>query len=171
MGQDLALLTMRDGYVLEKMAADGPPLTEEWRELLRRKLSSHRLALEGGIPADLAMIDARVTFRCASGLTDVRTLCLPGTYVPGGAFLPVTTFYGLALLGLREGQSMAFGRPEGRRDWVVLEKVLYQPSAVQPQPAAQERPRIRLVAGGRFGQSFVAANENGPGEGPGPSAA
>ncbi|MBO9629700.1 MAG: hypothetical protein J7516_09720 [Shinella sp.] len=169
MGQNPALLTLRDGYVLEKMAADAPPLTEEWRTLLHSKLSSHRLALEGAIPADLAMIDARVTFRCASGLTDVRTLCLPGTYVPGGAFLPVTTFYGLALLGLREGQSMAFDRPEGRRDWVVLEKVLYQPASAQPAP--KERPRIRLVAGGRFGQAFHAANENGPGEGPGPGAA
>ena len=41
MGQNPALLTMRDGYVLEKMAADAPPLTEEWRTLLRRKLASH----------------------------------------------------------------------------------------------------------------------------------
>lgn len=171
MGQDPALLTMRDGYVLEKMAADWPPLTEEWLTLLRRKLSSRRLTAEGGMPADLATIDARVNFRCASGLSDTRTLCLPGTYVPGGAFLPVTTFYGLALLGLREGQSMAFDRPEGRRDWIVLEKVLFQPTAVMAVPPEPERPRIRLVAGGRFGQAFVAANENGPGQGPGPSAA
>lgn len=54
------------------------------------------------------------------------------------------------------------------RDGYVLEKVLYQPASAQPAP--EERPRIRLVAGGRFGQAFVAANENG-GEGPGPSAA
>ena len=171
MGQDPAYLTPRDGYVLEKLAADRLPLTEEWLRLLYRKLACRRLALEGGIPADMAMIDARVTFRCASGLEDTRTLCLPGGYVPGSAFLPVTTFYGLALLGLREGQSLAFDRPEGRRDWVVLERVLYQPAAVPLRPQAQARARIRLAAGGGFGHGFVAANENGPGPGPGPSAA
>ena len=171
MGQDPATLTMRDGYVLEKMASDWPPLTEEWLALLRHKLAARRLPIEGRIPADLATIDARVTFRCASGLADTRTLCLPGTYVPGGAFLPVTTFYGLALLGLREGQSVAFARPEGRRDWIVLEKVLYQPAPNLAAPSVVERPRIRLVAGGRSVHAFTAANENGPGEGPGPSAA
>ena len=44
-------------------------------------------------------------------------------------------------------------------------------TTVPSKPAEPERPRIRLVAGGRFGQAFVAANENGPGQGPGPSAA
>ena len=171
MGQDPATLTMRDGYVLEKMASDWPPLTQEWLELLRCKLAARRLPMEGRVPTDLATIDARVTFRCASGLVDTRTLCLPGTYVPGGAFLPVTTFYGLALIGLREGQSVAFARPEGRRDWIVLEKVLYQPAPAMAAPSVAERPRIRLVAGGRFAHAFAAANENGPGEGPGPSAA
>lgn len=159
------MLTARDRYVLEKMLSDWPPLTDEWMVLLRRKLS--RSQRPGRMPADLATIDTRVSFRCASGLTDTRTLCLPGTYAPGSAFLPITTFYGLALLGLREGQSMAFDRPEGRRDWIVLEKVLFQPEA----PAEVARPLFRLVAGGLVERSFAAANENGPGTGPGPSAA
>ena len=171
MGQDPAMLTMRDGYVLEKMLRDWPPLTEEWLALLKRKLAGGRLAAAGRVPADLAMIDARVSFRCASGLTDTRTLCLPGTYAPGGAFLPVTTFYGLALLGLREGQSMTFDRPEGRRDWIVLEKVLFQPAAASPASAPASRSRFRLVAGGLGTRAFAPANENGPGGGPGPSAA
>ena len=171
MGQNPSMLTARDRYVLEKMLSDWPPLTEEWLVLLRRKLSAGRLdQIPGRMPADLATIDTRVSFRCASGLTDTRTLCLPGTYAPGSAFLPITTFYGLALLGLREGQSMAFDRPEGRRDWIVLEKVLFQPQVPQA-PAEVARPLFRVVAGGLAERSFAAANENGPGTGPGPSAA
>lgn len=174
MGRDPAMLTARDFYVLEKMRRDWPPLTEEWSALLDRKLAAGRLPVEGRPSADVATIDARVSFRCASGLTDTRTLCLPGSYAPGSAFLPVTTFYGLALLGLREGQTMAFARPEGRRDWVVLEKVLFQPAAVPDLshiavPSA--RPAFRLIAGGLEDRAFTPANENGPGAGPGPSAA
>lgn len=170
MGQDPAMLTARDGYVLDRMLRDWPPLTSEWLTLLKRKVSAGRLSVEAGAPADLAMIDARVSFRCASGLTDTRRLCLPGSYAPGSAFLPITTFYGLALLGLREGQSMAFDRPEGRRDWIVLEKVLFQPAGADPIPLAP-RHSFRLIAGGFVERAFTAANENGPGRGPGPSAA
>lgn len=174
MGRDPAMLTVRDVYVLEKLRSDWPPLTDEWAALLERKLSTGRLPAEGRPPADLAMIDARVSFRCASGLTDTRTLCLPGSYAPGSAFLPVTTFYGLALLGLSVGQAMAFARPEGRRDWIVLEKVLFQPVAVSDLSCASiplARPAFRLVAGGLEERAFAPANENGPGAGPGPSAA
>ena len=174
MGCDPAMLTARDLYVLERLRRDWPPLTEEWSTLLTRKLSAARLPAERRPPADLAMIDARVSFRCASGLTDTRTLCLPGSYAPGSAFLPVTTFYGLALLGLREGQAMAFARPEGRRDWVVLEKVLFQPAAVPDLSHAavpSARPAFRLIAGGLEERAFTPANENGPRTGPGPSAA
>lgn len=174
MGRDPAMLTARDGYVLEKMLRDWPPRTQEWLALLKRKLSGGRLPAGARIPADLAMIDARVTFRCESGLSDTRTLCLPGTYAPGSAFLPVTTFYGLALLGLREGQAMTFDRPEGRRDWIVLEKVLFQPAVGGPvpeAPAEAARAPFRVIAGGLTERAFTAANENGPGQGPGPSAA
>jgi regulator of nucleoside diphosphate kinase len=174
MGQDPCMLTARDGYILDRMLRDWPPLTDEWLALLRRKATARRLPAQGRIPDGLAMIDARVSFRCASGLTDMRTLCLPGTYAPGSAFLPVTTFYGLALLGLREGQSMAFDRPEGRRDWIVLEKVLFQPAiaeAVLRTDAQATPPALWLIAGGLVERSFAPANENGPETGPGPSAA
>jgi len=174
MGCDPAMLTARDLYVLERLRRDWPPLTEEWSTLLTRKLSAARLPAERRTPADLAMIDARVSFRCESGLTDTRTLCLPGSYAPGSAFLPVATFYGLALLGLREGQAIAFARPEGRRDWVVLEKVLFQPVAAPDLSFAavpSARPAFRLIAGGLEERAFTPANENGPRTGPGPSAA
>ncbi|MGB3876232.1 hypothetical protein [Shinella zoogloeoides] len=172
MGRDPGLLTARDGYVLEKLLHDRPPLTDEWFRLLKRKLSLGRLPLDAPLPAGLATVDARITFRCASGLTDSRTLCLPRVYAPGSAFLPITTFYGLALLGLREGETIHFDRPEERRDWLVLEKVHYQPAAAEiPDLAPDARPAFRLIAGGLAGRGFVAANENGPGSGPGPSAA
>lgn len=170
MGQDPGLLTARDGYVLDRMFGDWPPLTAEWLTLLTRKLSAARLPEGARTPAGLATIDARVTFRCASGLTDSRTLCLPRSYAPGSAFLPITTFYGLALLGLREGESLRFDRPEGRQDWIVLEKVLYQPGAATEEPPVAW-PSFRLIAGGLADRAFCPANENGPGSGPGPSAA
>ncbi len=170
MRQDPAMLTARDGYVLERMLHGWSPPTPEWLSLLKRKLTAGRLPAEGRTPADLATIDARVTFRCASGLTDTRTICLPGTYAPGGVFLPITTFYGLALLGLREGEAMAFGRPESQRDWVVLEKVHFQ-TGTPPHVPVEARPAFKLIAGGLAERAFSAANENGPEPDPGPSAA
>jgi len=170
MRQDPATLTARDGYVLERMRRDWSPLTPEWLALLERKLTARRLPAEGLIPADLAAIDARVTFRCASGLTDTRTICLPGTYAPGGVFLPITTFYGLALVGLREGETVTFDRPEGIGDWVALEKVHFQAGS-RASSSGDARPVFKLIAGGLAGRAFTAANENGPGPGPGPSAA
>ena len=173
MGQDPGMLTARDGYVLDRMLRDWQPPAEEWLALLKRKLSAGRLPMDAPVPAGLATIDARITFRCASGLADSRTLCLPRDHVPGGAFLPITTFYGLALLGLREGETFHFDRPEGRRDWVLLEKVLYRPVAAgiaRPEPPVAW-PTFRLIAGGLADRAFAAANENGPGPGPGPSAA
>ena len=170
MGRDPGLLTARDAYILEKMVHDRPPLTPEWLALLTRKLSGGRLPPEARLPADLAALDARVSFRCASGLTDTRTLCLPRAYVPGSAFLPITTFYGLALLGLREGQSVAFDRPEGRRDWIVLEQVLFQQAAAEPVSPAPRQP-FRLIAGGLSERTLMAANENGRGPDSGPPAA
>jgi len=170
MGQDPGILTARDGYLLDKVLRKWPPLTEEWQALLQRKLSSDRLPADAPTPPDLAAIDTRVSFRCASGLTDTRTLCLPGTYTPGGAFLSITTFYGLALLGLREGETISFDRPEGRSDWLVLEKVHFQPAAAISSQSSQRAP-FRLIAGGLTDRAFTAANENGPGDGPGPSAA
>ena len=117
------------------------------------------------------MIDARVAFRCESGLADTRTLCLPGAYAPGGILLPVTTIYGLALLGLREGETMRFDRPGGRPDWVALDRVLYQPANTGlgvPGSPPVARPALRVATGGR---DRAAANENSPGPGPGPSVA
>lgn len=169
MERDCAMLTTRDGYVLERMLREGPPLTQEWRALLKRKLAAGRLPAESRIPPDLATIDARVSFRCASGLTDTRTICLPGIHAPG-VFLPITTFYGLALLGLREGEAMTFDRPEGQRDRVVLEKVHFQAGTRTAAPA-DAPPVFRLIAGGLAERAFTAANENGPGPDPGPPAA
>lgn len=176
MDRDFCLLSARDGYLLDRMLRDWPAPPEEWRRLLKRKIgTAARLPLDVRVPLDLAVIDARVSFRCARGWSETRTLCLPQVYTPGSAFLPITSFYGLALIGLREGQSIAFDRPEGRRDWIALEKVHFQPSA----PEAGRRddkvpvsPGVRLIVGAPRGSGrFLPANENGSGSGPGPSAA
>ena len=165
MGRETGLLTARDGYVLDRMFASWPPLTEEWLSLLERKLTLARLPADAPAPAGLATIDARIAFRCESGLTDTRTLCLPRAYVPGSAFLPITTFYGLALLGLRTGEAIGFDRPDGRLDWIVLE------TGAGTEPESAGRPPVGVIAGGREQRAFAPASENGPGQGPGPSAA
>ena len=53
MGRDPGLLTARDGYVLEKLLHDRPPLTDEWFRLLKRKLSLGRLPLAPDGQAEL----------------------------------------------------------------------------------------------------------------------
>jgi regulator of nucleoside diphosphate kinase len=175
MGDEPSMLTARDRYVLERLGDTGPHATKEWLDLLRRKLSGGSLPAGAPVPGDLATVDARVAFRCESGLRDVRTLCLPGLYVPGAAFLPVTTLYGLALLGLREGQSVEMMRPGGRPDRILLEKVLFMPARHPPGEPLDARRPLRLSVGGAparaWCRALVAANENAVGEGDGPPAA
>lgn len=172
MERDCCVLTERDRYVLEKMRGDGRP--EAWLALLRRKFSGARPLDAGAVPPDVATIDARVSFRCGGGRADVRTLCLPGSYTPGGGFLSISSLYGLALLGLREGQSLVIERPDGRREWIVLEKVHFQPNVMKQRPTM---PRcagswmVRLSVGRQDGRAFGAANENSGCDDPGPPAA
>ncbi|WP_416798163.1 hypothetical protein [Ciceribacter azotifigens] len=176
MGQNPGMLAPRDRYVLERLLQDRPSAEKEWLALLRRKLAARRLPADGPVPAGLATIDSRVSFRAANGFVGTRTLCLPGTCAPGSAFLPVTTLYGLALLGLREGEVMGFDRPNGGQDWVMLEKLHFRP-AVGPKltktPARPSSLALRIAIDGLSERAFAPANQNGtgPGEGPGPRVA
>ncbi|MFC3165478.1 hypothetical protein [Ciceribacter thiooxidans] len=176
MGQNPGMLAMRDRYVLEKLLQDRPPAEKEWLALLRRKLATRCLPEGAPIPAGLATIDSRVSFRAANGFAGTRTLCLAGTYAPGSAFLPVTTLYGLALLGLREGEVMGFDRPDGGHDWIMLERLHFRPAATR-EPAKKLRPSpalaLRLAPTGLSERVFSPANQNGggPDDGPGPGVA
>lgn len=150
MERDACVLAARDGYVLDKIRRDWRSAPEEWLAVLERKLAAARLPAGSATPPGLAVIDARVSFRCARGWNETRTLCLPRGYAPGSAFLPVTSLYGLALVGLGEGRSIAFER-HGRRDWILLEKVWFQPAPALSTPAENAPPArraFRLIRGG-----------------------
>ncbi|HLP70454.1 MAG TPA: hypothetical protein VK181_23355 [Rhizobium sp.] len=176
MGQNPGMLAARDRYVLERLLQDWPSVEKEWLALLRRKLSARHLPADASMPAGLATIDSRVSFRAANGFTGTRTLCLAGTYAPGSAFLPVTTLYGLALVGLREGEVMGFDRPDGGRDWIMLEKLLFRPGAMQDvvqKPRPSPALALRFTPAGLSERVFSPANQNGrgPDDGPGPCVA
>lgn len=176
MGQNPGMLATRDRYVLEKLLQDRAPAEKEWLALLHRKLAARHLPVGVPLPAGLATIDSRVSFRAANGFAGTRTLCLAGTYAPGSAFLPVTTLYGLALLGLREGEVMDFDRPDGGCDWIMLERLHFRPvitrdgaNKLRPSPALA----LRLAPAGPSERVFSPANQNGTGPegGPGPCVA
>lgn len=99
--------------------------------LLREKLASARVVATDEIHPLVATLNSRVAFGIDNGPAQTRILVgCPFRNGLVGLTLPVSTLYGLALLGLREGQSVEVG-DGGERRRVTLHRVLYQPEAAR----------------------------------------
>ena len=72
MGRETGLLTARDGYVLDKMFADWPPLTEEWLALLTRKRMLARMPADAPAPLEFVTPETARAASSASSAAAVR---------------------------------------------------------------------------------------------------
>ncbi len=144
-------LTSKDFSILEVMLERRIASGDRIVPLLERKLAAASVVLVDSIEADVATLNSRVVFRIDGGPAETRTLVQGEVRGMVGTGLPLTTMRGLALLGLREGQSMGIESAAGERQTILLEKVLYQPEAARRQFAPQAapdtppRPALRLV--------------------------
>ncbi|ANL68606.1 hypothetical protein AMC82_PC00042 (plasmid) [Rhizobium phaseoli] len=171
---DQCLLTTKDYTLLETMHDD--PLVRDTAllRLLRRKMASAIVMFREDLPEDIASLNSRVTFSI-DGRCDTRVLTTGRMTTPVGMLLPVDTLRGLALLGLREGQTIAIDNVEGRVEVIMLNAVNYQPERMMRRSdglpvriGLADKPMLRLVQG--VGPVCSARPPEEPDD-PGPSAA
>ncbi|MBB3660243.1 regulator of nucleoside diphosphate kinase [Rhizobium sp. BK650] len=171
---DQCLLTTKDYTLLETIHDD--PLVRDTAllSLVRRKKASAIVLFREDLPEDVASVNSRVTFS-VDGRRDTRVLTTDRMTTPVGMLLPVDTLRGLALLGLREGQTIVIENVDGHLEAISLDAVNYQPERVMRRSrgfpvrmGSGDKPILRLVQG--VGPACSGRPPEEP-EDPGPSAA
>ncbi|RAZ87301.1 nucleoside-diphosphate kinase [Mesorhizobium hawassense] len=171
-------LTAKDFAVLKAMLMRRRALADPIVPMLERKLAESRVIATGAVEPDLATLNSRVIFRASGGPSETRTLVQAEASAPVGSGLPVGTWRGLCLLGMRAGQSALAVWPDGRAEPILLEEVAYQPEtarqAAQDRAAERRRRGLKLVYSAPAdhwplgGRGKIRQTE---GDDPGPSAA
>lgn len=176
MPQEDCILTTKDFTILEVMRERCIDGSDPMRTLLDRKLGRARVVFREDAPATLATLSSRVTYTINGDKDDTRILSHDRMNAPTGLFLPITTVRGLALLGLCEGQSLAYTARDGRAEIVRLESVQFQPEAARREMEAaarlatpEQRRAIFRIVGGSGAPQAPAPHESP--DDPGPSAA
>lgn len=169
------ILTRKDFAILEilhQQCLDGrDPLSS----ILRRKIDAVCLVEREEMPANVASLNSRVSFRVDEHSSDTRTIVHDWMTLPVGMALPITTQRGLALIGLVEGQEFRLINRHGIEESLVLERVHYQPEAAnREQNAGREfskqvetKDGSQLIRGDRQGRPRFPSTLDDPG----PSAA
>jgi len=168
----LCQLTALDMSVLEgmmdRLAAQAQTETDMAR-LLRRKLAAARMRFRDDIDPRIATINSRIQFRVGSGNLETCVLTHGGENALPGTALPVSTLFGLALLGLMEGESIAVDGADGKRDVLHVVRVIHQPEAAS---RSNTRAGLKLVHCGEPHGSRASEFADGPeDDDPGPRAA
>lgn len=123
-------ISRRDFGRLEHLARFRPvPCADAVARFLVAELDRAIICRDEDLPANVVTMRSRVLFR-ADIQRDIesRTLVYPHDYDPSGAVLSVLSPIGVALLGLREGASMAYATLEGAVRRVAVEKVAWRPA-------------------------------------------
>lgn len=121
--------------------------------LLKSKLENAQLLPEHDFPVNIVTLDSRVTYSVNSVFTDTRIISAQKSSNIVGLSLSVSTLRGLALIGLKEGQSFSLHEFIQSDDLLNVEKVQFQPEAhrqflkdsISANSPLQRRASIKLV--------------------------
>ena len=127
---ETCILTTKDFTILEAMRERHADPRDPLAPILARKLKTARMVLHDDIPANVATLNSRVTFRASGACAETRVISHERMNLLVGVFQPITTPRGLALLGLAEGQEYRIAW-RGMEERVVLDTVEYQPEAAR----------------------------------------
>lgn len=178
MSTENCILTTKDFKILEVMRDRRVGADDPLTPILERKFAAATVIFREDVPTDVATLSSRVMFSVDGRDPDTRVISHDKLAASVGMFLSITTLRGLALLGLREGQTCRVTTREGRVEEVFLEKVQYQPEAAKRDREALERmkaqtprkPSLTLIRGALHHE--VRSISGRPDIlGPGPSAA
>ena len=165
MSQDACVLTTKDLTILEVMLDRCLGIDDPMAPLLRRKIDSALVVFRDDVPGNVATLSSRVLFRIDGRDPDTRILSHDRMNGSVGMFLPITTFSGLALLGLTVGQAFSYPGHDGLGETVRLDDVLYQPETAKRErellgggmAAMSRKPALRLIRGAHYSESAIAA--------------
>lgn len=120
--------------MLDRLAWSGGPLVA----LLRQKLASAHVVFSNEADADVVTLNSRVTYSVDGGAPHTRIVAHGPMDGMVGQIIPITVARGLALLGLRKGQSISVDCGRGTTETIRVDEIHYQPEAAQPGIASPE---------------------------------
>jgi regulator of nucleoside diphosphate kinase len=144
--------------------------------LLRHKLSTATILAPGDTGPRAAAIDSCIGYRLDEGPTEIRVLVRDEESAGSDTTLSIVTLHGLALLGLREGDSITIDGAEGRSETLHLERLHDRPDIAggkggsrRPAPDGPAAASVIDLASRR--QAAPPARHHRPDDDPDPSAA
>jgi regulator of nucleoside diphosphate kinase len=120
------LVTAHDFMVLEALARLSMPAADRRTRQLIQLLERCRVLAPGRLPTDIVTLNARFLFHVSAHPAEARVLVHPDDHVKSGWTLPITSPFGLAVLGRRAGSSVEVEQPDGSRECVTLLSVMQQ---------------------------------------------
>jgi regulator of nucleoside diphosphate kinase len=173
MPQHNVVLTAGDHALLERRLARNDGITAALP--IRQKLAAAIVVPPPEIAPDIVTLHSRVHFRIDGGPLEERTLVSRHSEEVIGLTLLVWTVRGLALLGLRVGQSVPVRRLDGSYEVISVEAVPYQPEAAgrarRATAATAGPPPAGVTLLGAYRQRRGGYFPRSGGDDPGPSAA
>lgn len=125
-----AILTDKDSERLFALAEGGGGRVPEVRETLARELMRARIVEPPQVPPNVVTMNTRVTVRDeGTGKTRVLTLVYPGDEDASVGNLSILTPAGAALIGLAEGETLAWVTRDGQTKELTVVEIQYQPEA------------------------------------------
>ena len=167
-------LTMKDCVVLEVILDRSRDRHDPTIPIIRQKLAGSKVFFRDEIDARVVTLNSRVVFRVNDGPPKTRVIVQRDEGLFPGAILPITALRGIALLGMREGQSVTVRQLCGSVETIRLEHVECQPEAAMrlacrsAARADENRHIVRLPEHRLMRSSAVPLAD---GDDPGPTAA
>ena len=125
---------------------------EPAKRALADKLDRCEVVLSSEMPAGVVSLNSRVVFAVDGGPPEWRVLVEPDAYRPFDLTLPITAPLGIAMLGLRAGESATATRYDGSREIVDVHEVVFQKEAFRRalgrklREASADWPSLRAAA-------------------------
>ena len=166
-------LTMKDCVVLEVILERSRDRHDPAIPIIRQKLAGAEVFFRDEIDARVVTLNSRVVFRVNDGPPKTRVIVQRDEELFPGAILPITSLRGIALLGMREGQSVTVRQPCESVETICVDRVEYQPEAAirlarrSAARADENRRIVRLPEHRRMRSSAVPLAD---GDDPGPTA-
>jgi regulator of nucleoside diphosphate kinase len=123
------ILTAKDFTILEVLLDRRINKDEFFLRLLRRKLAEATVVFQEDLGPQVATINSRVDFTVDGQFSDNRILVHGDEDAYPGLCLSISTFRGLAVLGLTAGEAIVIERSDARTEKISLDAVSYQPNA------------------------------------------